>query len=145
MVGTTQYRNARLASSSPYSGPLSSLDHRLCHVAILGDLEQACRSHAAANAHGDDHVADTASLALDQGMSDHASPAHAVRVADRDGTAVHVQPLVGNPQPVAAVDYLTGKGLIQLPQIDIFHAQAVALEKFRNRKDWPDSHLVRFT
>jgi len=49
-------------------------------------------------------------------------------VADGDRAAVDVEQLVGNAQLVAAVDYLHGEGLVQLPQADVVHLQAVALE-----------------
>ena len=38
---------------------------QVCPQPLLGNLEQASRPHATADTHGDDHVAGTASLALD--------------------------------------------------------------------------------
>ena len=49
---------------------------------------------------------------------------HAVRMADRDRAAVDVQPVVGNAEPVAAVDHLHGERFVQLPQIDVLDLHA---------------------
>ncbi len=83
-----------------------------------------------------------AAFALDQGVADHARAGHAVRMADGDGAAVDVQPLVGNAQPVLAIEHLHGEGLVELPQADIVHGQVEPLQQFRHSEDRPDTHLI---
>ena len=65
-------------------------------------------------------------------------------MADRNGPAVHVQHVVRNAQPVAAIHHLAGERLVQFPQVDVVHAQAGALQQLRHREHRPDAHLVRF-
>src|ERR1700679_3992844 len=57
---------------------------------ISGDLEQAGRTHAAADAHRDDDVSDSAALALEERVTGHAGARHAVGMADRDRAAVNI-------------------------------------------------------
>ena len=63
-------------------------------------------------------------------------------MADRNRTSVYVQNFVRNAKPVAAVDHLNGKRLIQLPQPDIIHRNTGALQKFRNSKHRADAHFI---
>src|SRR5688572_8588667 len=72
----------------------------------LVDLEQSRRAHTAADAHGDDRVLGAAPAALDQDMASHARAAHAERVADRDRAAVHVELVLRDAEPVAAIQHL---------------------------------------
>src|SRR3978361_151868 len=58
---------------------------------MSGDLEQAGRTHAAADAHGDHDELRSAALALDQCVPGHPGARHAIRMADRDRAAVDVQ------------------------------------------------------
>src|SRR2546425_291299 len=116
---------------------------RRCASGRSGHLEQARRAHAAADAHGADDVARAAALALDERVADHARAAHAVRMADGDGAAVDVQLLHRDSELVAAVDHLHGERLVQLPEIDLAHRDAGALEQARHGEDGPDPHLVR--
>ena len=91
-----------------------------------------------------DHVLRAPALALDEGVADHARARHAVRVADGDGAAVHVEPVIGDAQLVAAVHHLHREGLVQLPQVDVWSSlQADALEEARHREHGTDAHLVR--
>ena len=54
---------------------------RLCvENCSLDDFEQAGGTHAAADAHGDDHELDTATLAFDQRVADQAAAGHAIRM-----------------------------------------------------------------
>src|SRR5687768_3987970 len=62
----------------------------------LKDFEQAGRAHSAADAHRHDDIFGTAPLALDQSVAGQASARHAVRMADRDGAAIDVEPVVGD-------------------------------------------------
>src|SRR3546814_2320526 len=80
---------------------------------------------------------------LDQGVADHAGTGHAVGMADGDGAAVDVQPVVRDAELVAAVEHLDGEGLVQLPQADVVDPQAVALEQLRYREDRADAHVFR--
>ena len=69
------------------------------------------------------HIVTTPSLALRRAISfadgsHHARAGHPERMADRNRSAVDVQLLRIDPQPVAAVDHLHGEGFVQFPQID---------------------------
>ena len=46
-------------------------------------------------------------------------PRHAVGMADGDRAAVDVEPIVGDAEPVAAVDHLHRERFVQLPEIDV--------------------------
>src|SRR6476660_5792792 len=72
----------------------------------LANLEQASRAHAAADAHRDDDTLDAAGLARDERVPDEPLAGHAVGMSDSDGAAVHVQAVLRNPEPIAAVDHL---------------------------------------
>src|SRR2546426_1078052 len=63
-------------------------------------------------------------------------------MADRDGAAIDVEPLVGDPEPVATIDHLHGKGFVELPDVDVVHLEPVLLEQFWDCKHRPDAHLV---
>src|SRR5262249_50725445 len=104
--------------------------------------EQPRRTHAAPDAHGDHGVAGLAALALDEGVADQTRAAHAVGVADGDGAAVDVVLLGVDAEPVAAVEALHGKGLVELPEVDVGDLEAVALQQLWHREDRADSHLV---
>ncbi len=62
------------------------------------------------------------------------APRHAVGMADGDGAAVDVEPVVGNAELVAAVDHLHREGLVQFPQADVLHLQAGALRAASARR-----------
>ena len=68
------------------------------------DLEQPGGTHAAADAHGDHHQLRAAALAFDQRMAHEPRARHAIRMTQRDGAAIHVEPVVRNAELVAAVD-----------------------------------------
>jgi hypothetical protein len=70
---------------------------------VSGYFKQPGGTHAAAYTHGDNHVLHPAALTLDQGVADHARPAHAVGMADGDGAAVDVELVVVDAQLVPAV------------------------------------------
>ena len=63
-------------------------------------------------------------------------------MADGDGAAVDVEPVVGDAELVAAVDHLHREGLVQLPQADVVDLEAGALEQPRHREHRADAHLV---
>jgi len=107
-------------------------------------LEKSGGTHAAADTHGDDHVFLAATLTLTQGMPHHARAAHPVGMADGDGAAIDVEAFVRDAQLVATVDHLYRKGLVQLPDADIVHLQAVRLEQLGNGKHRPDTHFIGF-
>jgi hypothetical protein len=64
-------------------------------------------------------------------------------VTDGDGAAVHVEQFVGDAQPVAAVEQLHRKRLVEFPQRDVRHGEAELLEQPRHGKDGSDPHFVR--
>src|SRR5690606_23573605 len=100
---------------------------RSCAGKWLQYLEQSRRAHAAPNAHGADDELGASALSFDQGMSDHPGARHTVRVTDRDGAAVDVEQLVWNAEPVTAINHLDCKGLVQLPEPDIFNFKTALL------------------
>src|SRR5262245_12872393 len=110
---------------------------------LLHDLEQAGSAHAAADAHGDDHVLGLAAAAFDQDMAGAARAGHAEGMADRDRAAVDVELLVGDAELVAAVEHLHREGLVQFPQIDVVHLEPEALQELGDGVDRADAHLVR--
>ena len=78
-------------------------------------------------------------------MSDKPCPRHAVGMADRNRTTVDVQDFVRNPKPVAAVNHLHGKRLIQLPQTDVIHRNTGAFQQFRHSKNRAYTHFIGFS
>ena len=76
--------------------------------------------------------------------ADHARAGHAEGVADRNGTAVHVELLRIDAQTVAAVDHLDSESFVEFPEIDVFDLEALALQQFRNGKDRADAHFIGF-
>ena len=72
--------------------------------------------------HGHDAVFRAAPLALDQQMPGHARARHAIGMADGNRAAGYVEPVIGNAEPVAAIQYLHGESLIEFPDADIIHA-----------------------
>src|SRR3954452_6892826 len=109
----------------------------------LVNLKQSRGPHAASDAHCDDRVPGSAPLAFDQDVAGHARTAHAERMSDRDRAAVDIEPVHWNAEPVAAIEHLAGERLVQLPQVDVVHAQAGALQQLRHGKHRADAHLVR--
>src|SRR5262249_38234953 len=95
------------------------------HGGASVDLEEPGGSHAAADAHGDDAALRLAAFAFDQDVAGHARAAHAVGMADRNRAAVDVENLLRNAEAVAAVERLARERLVQLPQIDVIHLQAL--------------------
>src|SRR4051794_28654154 len=91
-------------------------------------FEQSRGAHAAADAHRHHRELRAAPLAFDERVPGKPRPGHAVRMADRDRTAIHVEPVVGNAELVAAVDDLDRERLVELPQVDIGDLLAGALE-----------------
>src|SRR5579871_5307590 len=108
-----------------------------------GDLEEAGRSLAAADTHGDDHMLRLAAAPFDQGVAGEPRARHSVRMADGDRAAIDIELLGIDPELVAAIDHLHRKGLVQLPQIDVTDIESVAFEQARHREDRADAHLVR--
>ena len=76
-------------------------------------------------------------------MADEARAGHPERVADGDGTAVHVVDLGVDLEPVPAVHALRGEGLVELPEIDVADPEPGLFEELRHRKHRADPHLVR--
>src|SRR5262249_3189475 len=89
-------------------------------------LEQPRRAHAAADAHGDDGAPGAAAPSFDHDMAGHPRSAHAKGMADRDRGAVDIETVLGDAQPVAAVEYLARKCFVEFPQIDIADIEALA-------------------
>src|SRR5258705_2604156 len=133
------------ARTSPRKASSRSLNLRSIIASASYDLEQASRALAAADAHGDDGVFDAAPFALDQRVPGHACARHAVGVTDGDRSAIDVEAIHWDAEPVAAVDDLAGEGLVQLPQADVLEVHARSLEETRHGEHGADAHLVGLT
>ena len=93
------------------------------------------------------HMVTTAHLALRRRPSIRRWPAkpgagHAIGVAQGDGPAIDIEPLAGDAQPVAAIEQLDGKGLVQLPEIDVLDLQPMPAQQLRHGEDRSDPHFV---
>src|ERR1700738_1527398 len=95
--------------------PLSSNNSR---TPISNHLEQAGGALPAADAHRDHHEFGTAPLAFDERVSGETCTADAIGMTHGNGTAVDVQPLIGNAQLISAIEDLAGERFVQFPQID---------------------------
>ena len=89
-------------------------------------LEQAGCAHAAADAHGDDDMLHAKPLTGEQRVADEALPGHAERVTDRDRAAIDIEPVVGDAEPIAAVDHLHREGFVELPETDVLDLETGA-------------------
>ena len=75
-------------------------------------------------------------------MAGHPRARHAVGVADRDGAAVDVHPVIGDAEHVLDIENLDRERLVQFPQVDVGHFEAEPVEQFGHREDRADAHLV---
>ena len=66
-------------------------------------------------------------------------------MTDGNGTTVDIELLHGDAQFLLAVDHLHRKGLVQLPQADIIHGEAKALQQRWHGKDRTNTHLIGLT
>src|SRR6266403_3363893 len=107
------------------------------------DLEQPRCALSAADAHGNDAVFGATALAFEQEMTGHARARHTVRVADGDCAARNIQPVLGDAEPVAAVDHLAGEGFVQFPYPDVGYRQPGLLQQLRHRQHRTYAHLSR--
>src|SRR5579883_1583373 len=82
-------------------------------------------------------------FAFKQDMARKARAAHAIGMADRDGTAIDVELLRIDAEPVPAIEHLYGKRLVQLPKVDVVDLEAEALEQTRHGENGPNTHFVR--
>ena len=97
------------------------------------DFEKTSRSHAAADAHRDYHIAGTAPAPLDQRVPREPGAGHPIGVSNGDRAAAHVEPLHGDAELVATVHDLNRKGFVELPEVDVVHADAGPLKQTRHR------------
>ena len=74
-------------------------------------------------------------------MAREARAGHAVRMPDGDRSTGDVVFLRVDAELVTAIEHLRGKGLVQLPDIDLVNRKAVLAEKFGNGEDRTDPHL----
>src|SRR5437899_6254142 len=86
-----------------------------------GPLEHRGDALADADAHRDERVAAADTLQLTGGGQCDARARGAERVADRDRTAVHVDPAVVERQlePAQASQHLRGEGLVDLDHVNV--------------------------
>src|SRR6202140_3131883 len=108
------------------------------------DFEQAGAALAAADAHRHHAPFRLAPAPLLKDVAGQPRACHAERMADSDRAAIDVV-LVGiDAELVARIQALAGEGLVELPNVDVVHLEALALQKLRARVDRADAHLVRF-
>ena len=99
---------------------MSQTDNALLELISVGsgDFEQCCGAHASADTHGGHHVFHATTPPLNQSMPDLSRTCHAVGVANRYCTAVHVVDFGIDPKTVTAIQNLAGKGFVKLPKAD---------------------------
>jgi hypothetical protein len=107
-------------------------------------FEQTRGTLAAANAHRDHDVFHLSAPSFDQRVSHESCTGGSVRMSDSDGASVDIQTLIRDSKAIAAVENLHGEGFIELPQPDVFHFDARALQQPGHRKDRADAHFIRF-
>ena len=61
-------------------------------------------------------------------MTDLPRTCHAVGVANRNGTAVHIVDFGIDPEMVAAIENLAGKGFVKFPKANIFDAKTCIIQ-----------------
>src|ERR1700677_816806 len=86
----------------------------------VGNFEQRCRSHATADTHRDHPVASAAATSLQQQMPRHTHAGHAVRMTDRNCSAIDVKPFIWKSKLSGTVKHLASEGLVELPKVDVF-------------------------
>ena len=64
----------------------------------MNEFEQAGRAHSASGAHGDHAVFRFAPASFHQDVADLTRARHAVRMTDRDRTAIHVETILGQAE-----------------------------------------------
>src|SRR5207237_8452755 len=64
-------------------------------------------------------------------------------MADGNRAAVHVETIVGDAEPIAAVDHLHRERFVQLPQIHVVHLRSGPLQELRDGEHRADAHLGR--
>src|SRR4051812_31891052 len=102
---------------------------RLRIMSASQHFEQAGGAHPTTDAHRDHDELGAAAPALDERVPGETGARHPIGMAERDGAAVHVEPLVGNAQLVATVDHLHGEGFVELPQVDVLDLLAGTFEQ----------------
>ena len=65
-------------------------------------------------------------------------------MADGDGTAIDIELVLRDAELVAAVEHLAGKRFVELPQADVVHLQARALQQPRHGEHRADAHFIGF-
>ena len=66
-------------------------------------------------------------------------------LTDRDGTAIDVHFLRVDAEAALVFERDDGEGLVELPEINVVHGQAVAREQARYGHRRSNAHLVRLT
>src|SRR6267378_232274 len=107
------------------------------------DLKQAGAALATADAHCHDAPLCLAPTALLQDVARKPRAGHPKGVADSDRAAVDIVLVRIDAKLVAGIEALTGKSLVELPNINIVDFQTMALQQLGHSEDWTDAHLVR--
>mmetsp|Transcript_9321 Transcript_9321/g.27668 ORF Transcript_9321/g.27668 Transcript_9321/m.27668 type:complete len:273 (+) Transcript_9321:375-1193(+) len=76
-------------------------------------------------------------------MPHHTRARHAEGVPNGDGPAAHVHLVEGDAKLVRSAKGDDGKGLVDLPEVNVLHHQPLALEEAGHGEHGTDAHLVR--
>ncbi len=63
-------------------------------------------------------------------------------MADGNRSAIHVEFVHGDAEPVAAIDDLDGESFVEFPEVDVFDFQSLALEQLGHGEDGADAHFI---
>lgn len=106
-------------------------------------LVDSSSSHSRTDTHGHDTEFVVRSLVhLVKKSGGHTSTGSSERVTQSDRSSVNVNVVPGQAELLDAVGSLGGKGLVNLPQIDVLHVQASALDSSRDGSSRTDTHDV---
>src|SRR6478752_9859820 len=78
-------------------------------------------------------------------MTCHAGSRHPVWMAERDGAAADVEPVIRDAQSIPAINHLAGKGFVQLPQVDIVHLEPMTPQQLWHSENRTSPHFIRIT
>src|SRR5215469_6400305 len=110
---------------------------------LVHSFKQSGRALASADAHGHYAIACFAARHLVGDSSYHAGTGHAERMANGDGSSVRIQLLRVQAEAITTVHHLHRKSFIQLPDINVAHFYAGALQQLGYSEHGTDSHLIR--
>src|SRR6185437_14836070 len=108
------------SAARPLSSGVTSAPSRVAHA-----LEDRGDALADADAHGDQRVAPAAPMKLADGGEREPCARGAQRMADGDGAAIGIDPVIGEVdlEQLEAAEHLARKGLVELDHVDVFERE----------------------